>query len=169
MENELPAFFITKTANGRSELRHADHLEGRIPKDYDSSLKIIQPGIALISATDGRGTTDGSPNYKKFLCYSFSEKENKSIITTYQVYTFNGHVIVHSWDKDNKESEGLLRKIEMYHVDITPDRTPKKVVSKHIERISGKHLALDSAKLKKMAEKTYFDIFYNIPKAYFIR
>jgi len=121
-------------------------------------LNIVRgiPKIALITTVDGRGTTDGSPPYKKFICYSFTE--GKQLMTAYQAYLYNGSVVVEAWDEKKKH---LLENIDMFHVDITPERVPAKVVRKHLERIAGRQCVVEG--LRDKAEKAFFDMSWNVP------
>ena len=121
------------------------------------SLEVLRdhPNVVLISAIDGRGTIDGSPAFNKFICYS--NDRSKQIMTTYQAYLFNGEVVVEAWDS---EKESLLENIDMFHVDITPDRTPGKVIQKHLERIAGKPCITKG--LRDKAEKAFFDMLWNV-------
>ncbi len=132
-----------------------------MPWDFPVTLDILKrnPNIALISAVDRRGTTDGSPNYNKFTCYSFTEE--KQIITTYQVYTFTGPVIVRAW---KPEKVRLLENIDMEHFDITPNRTPERLIARHLERIPGKSTISEG--LRDMAEKAYFDMLQGVNPHY---
>ncbi len=152
--------FVIAKNNGAHEL-NSSHTEGSIPWDYPVTLDILEknPNVALIKAVDRRGTTDGSPAYNRFMCYSAIE--GKQIITTYQIYTFTGPVIVRAW---KPEKIKLLEDIDMEHFDITPDRTPERIIARHLERITGKNTLVDG--LRDMAEKTYFDMLWNINQFY---
>ena len=146
-------------AEGNKRILAYENPEWGHPHDYNADLRLIDlhPEIALISMVDGRGTTDWCPFYNKFICYSFCKQENSQILTTYLAYTYTGPVEVRPWDKDK---EFLLENISMFHVDITPDRTPEKVIQKHLERISGK--SLEIKEIRKMAEEAFFDMAWNI-------
>lgn len=159
-----PGLMLGKLCDGRSELR-IPHLESGAPDDDPVTLDVLvdNPGVALITAVDGRGTRDGSPAYSKFICHSFSKGENQHITTAYLIYLVDGPVWVHAWD-DAKKS--LLEKIDMLHVNVTPDRTPERVIQKHLERVKGKELLTEG--LRDLAEKIYFDMIWNVPVHYCI-
>jgi hypothetical protein len=154
----VPSFMFTiyERDKRKRELKYVNP-EWGYPKDR-ISLEILRdyPDVALFSAVDGRGTNDGSPAYNKFICYSFDGKSQ--IMTTYQAYLFNGSVVVEAWDEKKKH---LLENIDMFSIDITPDRVPDKVIGKHLERIAGKECIAEG--LRGMAEKTFFDMLWNIP------
>ena len=103
-------------ADGDKRILTYENPEWGLPHDFPVNLELVQyhPEIALITAIDGRGTNDGSPPYKKFMCYSFSKSENSQILTTYLAYTYTGPVIVKTWDEEKKS---LLENISMFHVD----------------------------------------------------
>lgn len=158
---QLPPFIISPgKREGTHELKVA-HLESGIPHDFPISLNLLEgnSSVALISARDRRKTTDDSPNYNRFMCYSLGD--GKQIVTTYQIYTFTGPVAVQAWKPEMRE---LLENVDMEHFDITPDRTPERLVKRHLERIAGKDLVLDN--LRNRAEKAYFDMLWNISSAY---
>jgi hypothetical protein len=86
MKTKLPGFIISTDKDSKiSELRYPNP-EYEIPDDVSVRLTAHYKGIALVSSVDGRGNTDKSKPYKKFLCYSFSKDEDKSIITSYLAY-----------------------------------------------------------------------------------
>ena len=157
-----PFIMVAGEEKGTHEL-NIIHGESGAPWDFPVTLSILKrnPNVALISATDRRGTTDGSLPYKKLMCYSFGGE--RQIITTYQVYTFTGPVVVKAWRPENRE---LLRNIDMEHLDITPDRTPERLIERHLKRIAGRNMVVDG--LGEMAEKTYFDMLWNVSSAYLI-
>lgn len=123
------------------------------PYDVSTRLRALRryPGVALISMVDG------GLGHKKFLCYSFLD-EGKHVMTAYLAYMFDGPIIVRAW---NPKRESLLEKIDLYHINIGHDRTPGKVIKKHMERIKGKNLQIKG--LKDLAEKTYLDMLRNVP------
>lgn len=92
------------------------------------------------------------------MCYSVAD--GKQVITSYLAYTFNGQVIVEPW-KDESALKRLFENIDMEHFDITPDRTPRKIISRHLERIAGKKTVEED--LYKLAEKTYRDMYEHVP------
>jgi len=158
----VPGFVFRKFDDGSCELQRLNTIEWDIPDDTFLGLDIVPayPEIALITSLDGRIKKDAYPDYKcrKFLYYSFSKGDNTPIITTYQIYLRDGPVLVYPWDDEKK---GLLGRIDMYHVNMGGDKTPNKVLVKHLERIMGKQLLTDG--LRELAEKTYFDILWNVP------
>ncbi|MBR9701406.1 hypothetical protein GOV13_00625 [Candidatus Pacearchaeota archaeon] len=156
-DTEVQGFALTKyDKDSDKRLLRAINSEWGYPDDK-VSLDIVPaiPEIALIWAVDGRGTTDGSPPFKKFICYSFAEE--KQLMTTYQAYLYNGPVVVEAWDEKKKR---LLENVDMEHIDITPDRVPAKVVRKHFERIAGKQCVVEG--LRDKAEKAFFDMLWNV-------
>ena len=159
---KIPSFVVEKGEDSSHQLKIPHHESGA-PWNGQVTLEVLaaHPNVALITAVDRRGTTDGSPPYKSFLCYSFCKSKSKQIITSYLIYTFSGPVIVKAWDNEKK---GLLENINMFHLDITPDRVPNKVIQKHLERIN--KLKCVGQGLKKRAEKTYFDMLWNVPEFY---
>jgi len=155
---DVPGFaFAIYEKNGGKRVLERVNSEWGYPEDR-ISLEILRdyPDVALFSAVDGRGTNDGSPACKKFICYSFDGKSQ--IMTTYQAYLFNGSVVVEAGDEKKKH---LLENIDMFSIDITPDRVPDKVIGKHLERIAGKECIAEG--LRGIAEKTFFDMLWNIP------
>ena len=125
--------------------------------DGPFTLELPYPHVALISADDRRGTRDGSPPYRKFHALSQAPVE-RTIITSYLVYTCTRKVKVESW---NPEKVALLEGIDMEHYDITPDKAPDRLLKRHLERIAGESsLVVDN--LRAIAEKTFFDILWNI-------
>ena len=150
---------LMHVADGDKRVLAYEKLEWGNPNDFPVTLELVQchPEIALITTVDGRGTTDGSPPYNKFICYSFSKSENSQILTTYLAYTYTGPVIVKAWDDEKKS---LLENISMFHVNITQKRTPEIVIQKHLERIRGEQLEIKG--LKEMAEKAFFDMLWNV-------
>lgn len=126
--------------------------------DGPFTLELPDPRVALIGAEDGRGTTDGSPSFMKFL--AISQSPEKRIITAYLVYTFNGPVKVEAW---NPEKRGLLEDIDMEHYDITPDRTPDRLLERHYERISHEN-GIITENLGELAQKTFFDMLWNVDR-----
>lgn len=149
----LPRFMMYVTSSGRDELRTPSK-ELALPYDVSTKLRALRkyPGVALISSIDG------GLGHKKFLCYSFLQDEEKHIMTAYMAYMFSGPVIVRAWDTKKKS---LLENIDMYHIDISPARTPEKVIQKHLQRVKGKKLQTKG--LRDLAEKTYFDMLRNVP------
>ncbi len=156
-DTEVSSFmFAVWDKNKRKrELRYVNPKWGY--PDDKVSLNVLKdyPEIALITSIDGKGTTDRSPPYKKFICYSFAER--KQLMTAYQAYLYNGPVVVEAWANDKKH---LLENIDMFHVDITPDRVPAKVIKKHLERIAGKECIIEDLRAK--AEKAFFDMLWNV-------
>ena len=137
------------------ELRYLNP-EWGYKNDGPFKLEIPDPRVALISGEDGRGTTDGSPNYRKFL--AISKTQEKRIVTSYFVYLYTGAVKVEAW---KPELKNLLKDIEMEHYDITPDRFPDRLLVKHLERIaSEKNLVTDN--LISIAQQTFFDMLWNV-------
>ena len=151
---------VSGSEDGKHILKIA-HRESGVPWDFPITLNVLEqhPDVALIRAADRRGTTDGSPPYKKFLCYSFDG--SRQLVTAYLIHTFSGPVVVGAWDS---EKRGLLENVDMEHIDITPDRVPDRVVARHLERIAGRTLVRDG--LRDMAEKCYFDMLWNVPPLY---
>src|SRR3989344_6117237 len=124
-------------------------------EDGPFTLELPDQRVVLISANDGRGTTDGSPCYRKFL--ALSKTPEKRIITSYLAYTYNGPVKVEPW---KPELKGLLADVDMEHHDITPDRTPDKLLRRHLERIaSERDLVIEN--LSGIAQQTFFDMLWN--------
>ena len=123
--------------------------------DGPFTLELVTPQVALISGDDGRGTSDGSPCYRKFL--AFSKTPDKRIITAYLAYIYTGPVGVRTW---KPELRGLLKDIDMEHYNITPDRVPDRLLAKHRERTNGQVLVQEG--LRELAEKTFFDMLWNV-------
>ncbi|MBI2124226.1 hypothetical protein HYT92_00375 [Candidatus Pacearchaeota archaeon] len=157
---KVPGFVLRKLRNGRRELNY-QNIEYGIPDDLVSlALVDKHPEIALISAIDGRGTTDGSPPYNKFLYYSFCG--DKHIITAYLAYLTNGLIVTRAW---KPEMANLLKDVSMFHVNITEDvaydrSNNKRLLQKHLERISEKKCEKEG--LLHRAEKIYFDMLWNV-------
>ena len=125
--------------------------------DGPFTLESPDPRVALISANDGRGTTDGSPCYRKFL--AFSKTPKRRIITSYLAYVYTGPIKVKPW---KPELKWLLADVDMEHYDITPDRIPDKLLERHLERIAGERdLVIEN--LRDIAQQTFFDILWNVP------
>ena len=149
-QNTFPAFILSN-----HELRFLNP-EWGYNDDGPFKLELPEPRVALISADDGRGTTDGSPCYRKFL--ALSKTPEKRIITSYLAYVYNGSVKVEAWKPALKE---LLSDIEMEHYDITPDRSADRLLLRHLERIaSERNFITDN--LTNITQQTFFDMLWNI-------
>jgi len=146
----FPAFILSE-----HKLRYRN-LEWDEPQDGPFTLELPNPCVALISADDGRGTTDGSPNYRKFL--AISQTQGRRVITAYLAYTYTGPVEVKAWKPELKD---LLADIDMEHFDITPDRVPDRLLERHQERISGK-TDLVREGLRDLAQQTFHDMLWNV-------
>ena len=150
---DLPGFVILPGQFDSERILKTPHIESDAPYDKAVTLEILKdyPGVALISGIDGRGTNDGSPPYKKFLC--FSMVDGRQIMTTYQAYTVNKPVIVTA---DNDKKKYLLENVDMHHVDITPCRTAEGemsslgVIEAHLKRIGDKGIKVSC--LRDLAE-----------------
>ena len=156
----IPPFVMARgDKKGTHELRIAHHESGA-PWDFPVRLELLErnSSVALITATDRRGFTDNSPCYK-YTCYSFDDRQR--IITSYLIYSITGPVIVEAW---NEEKKGLLENIDLEHFDINPDNSPERLIARHLERIAGRNTVTEG--LRDSAEKTYFDILYNIKEFY---
>ncbi len=137
------------------ELRYLNPEWGYL-NDGPFTLELPDPRVALISADDNRGTTDGSPNFRKYL--AISKTPSSRIITSYLSYVFTGPVSVGAW---KPELKGLLRDIQMEHFDITPDRTPERLLARHSERIANES-GLVTEGLREIAQQTFFDMLWNV-------
>ena len=71
--NKIPSLCSIKGEKGEHILHAVNTEWGDWAWDINVTLSSLvgHPEVALISAVDGRGTTDGSPAYRKFLAYSF--------------------------------------------------------------------------------------------------
>ena len=156
----IPPFVMARgDKEGTHELRIA-HGESGTPWDFPVRLEVLEknPSVALVTATDRRGFTDNSQCYK-FMCYSFDDRQR--IITSYLVYSITGPVIVKAWDDEKKS---LLENVDMEHFDIHLDKSPERLIARHLERIAGRNTITEC--LRDSAEKTYFDILWNISQFY---
>ncbi len=155
----FPGFALRAFHDGTRELNRLS-TELVIPNDFQVTLDILErPDVALISALDRRGTEDDVPPLPRFLCYSFSTRDNKHIFTASLVYPYAGPVLVNALGDAKK---GLLENIDMYHIASHPEfPSPGRVVYKHLERIAGKELQTEG--LRELAEKTYFEMLWNVP------
>ncbi len=149
-QNTFPAFLLSN-----HELRYLNPELG-YKNDGPFILELPDSRIALISADDGRGTIDGSPNYRKFL--ALSKTPERRIITAYLAYKYTGPVKVEAW---KPELKGLLADVEMEHYDITPDRVPDRLLNRHLERIAHEG-ALVTEGLIDIAQQTFFDMLWNV-------
>ncbi len=170
----FPGFALRAFHDGTRELNRLS-TEIVIPNDFQVTLEVLErPDIALISALDSRGTKDDVPPHPRFLCYSFSTRDNKHIFTASLVYSYEGPVLINALDDAKK---GLLENIDMYHLAPDsfnplaamiiashpgfPNMSSGMVIYKHLERIAGKELQTEG--LRELAEKTYFEMLWNVP------
>ena len=153
-KTEIPGLVL----RGDNKLYYPNPERG-IPNDFPVTLETLKehPGVALITAVDGRGTINGSPSYNKFLCYSFDAQ--KHLVTTYLAYIYTGPVTVRMWDRKKKRE---VETVNMFHLDITPDRIPDRVIQEHLRRISGCSCLVEG--LIDLAEKCYSDMLLNAPQ-----
>lgn len=157
-----PPFIMVKEGNER--ILKCPHISSDYPFNKPSKIFELEnlPNTAILAATDIRGTTDGSPPYVNYIFFSHDLEEDKKIMTSYLVYTFNGPIKVGAWDDERKQ---MLENIDMHHVNITPDRRPDKIIPEHIRRINGKKL-LKTFDLKESLEQTLSDMYNNLPAYY---
>ena len=151
-EKTWPAFILID-----HELRFLNP-EWGYPNDGPFTLELLErdPRIALISGDDGRGTTNGSPCYRKFL--AVSKVGDKRVVTAYLAYTYDGPVKVEAW---NEKKKPLLRDVEMFHVDITPDRVHDRLIERHLRRLTTEgEVAVEN--LKELAQRTFFEMLWNV-------
>ena len=134
------------------------HMESGAPRDSPVTLEVMAeyPSVAVITSGDRRGTTDGSPNYQKFFCYSF---DGSHVVTTYQVYTFT--------DKVDVFRDGLSADVEMEHYDITDDvqedrSNNSRLIERHLERIEGRDVLIGD-ELRDKAREAYLEILWGVP------
>jgi len=157
---KVPAFCSVKGKNEGEHVLNCVNTEwGDHAWDTEVGLGMVigHPEIALIGAVDGRGTTDGSPAYRKFLAYSFTGE--RDLFTAYLAYTFSGKMKVETWDKEKRASL-RLDLVDFEHFDITPDRTPNKLIAKHLERIQEIKCVREG--VAERAEKRFFDMLWNV-------
>jgi hypothetical protein len=153
-------------AEGEKRVLTIAHPESGAPWDYPVSLEILAEhrDVALISMTDRRGMTDGSPNPNKYICCSLAD--GKRILTSYLVYTFNGPVVVNALKPELRD---LFADVEMEHVDVNFDRTPRRVIVRHLERIKGtKSRITENQGLTEITRKVYEDMLNHVPLHYCI-
>lgn len=133
------------------------HHEGGFSDDTEVSLDLLEdhPEVALFSSVDGVKCNEGSPNFPKYVCFSFEDK--KQILTSYFVRTFDGPVTVEAWDEEKKH---LLENVDMHHVDVTNSRSPDRVIQEHLKRIHGRNCLRQG--VRDLAETTYFDMLWNV-------